>query len=85
MSRYEIEFEAEALRGLARIPRHDQTRVLARIDTLAEDPRPAGSTKLKGQDAYRVRQGNYRIVYMIDDPIRVVTITKIADRKEVYR
>jgi mRNA interferase RelE/StbE len=59
---------------------------VARINALATDPRPVGSEKLEGDgNKYRVRQGNYRIVYSIDDRNKIVVITKIGDRKDVYR
>ena len=64
----------------------DREKIVARINALAMDPRPSGSEKLAGEEnKYRVRQRNYRIVYSIDDRNRVVVITKIGDRKQVYR
>lgn len=64
----------------------DRLRITQRIYTLAENPRPHGSEKLAGyDDRYRIRQGNYRIIYLIDDAYRAVTIYKIGDRKDVYR
>ena len=83
---YAIEITTTAFKQLARVPQPDQGRIRQRIDGLAEDPRPAGATKLQGIDnAWRVRQGNYRIVYSIDDTITVVTVTRVAQRGEVYR
>ena len=59
---------------------------MCRIQELANDPRPVGSEKLAGYaDGYRVRQGNYRVVYHIDDRRREVTVFKVADRKDAYR
>jgi mRNA interferase RelE/StbE len=63
----------------------DLARVTKRIEGLAADPRPPGCEKLSGQDRYRVRQGDYRILYEVDDPGLVVTIVKIGHRREVYR
>ncbi len=83
---YSIEFEPRVLKELKAIPVADQQRLITRIEALAADPRPAGVEKLKGQaDAYRVRQGNYRIVYTIDDTIRIITISRVGHRREVYR
>jgi mRNA interferase RelE/StbE len=64
-------------------------RLFARIDrkilALADDPRPAGSRKLKGyKDSWRIRIGNWRVVYIVDDPAKLVTVTRIAHRREVY-
>jgi len=83
---YRVEITTSAVKALRKIPQPDQARIRTRIDGLAEDPYPAGATKLQGIDnAWRVRQGNYRIVYSVDDTITVVTITRIAQRGSVYR
>ncbi len=64
----------------------DRTRIVAKITALASNPRPHGSEKLAGyEDRYRIRQGNYRVVYLIDDAGSEVTIYKIGHRREVYR
>jgi len=64
----------------------DRQRIIQRIRALADDPRPHGSEKLAGYvDRYRVRQGRYRVIYLIDDERREVTIFKIGHRKDVYR
>ena len=67
------------------IPQEDVRRILARIETLRENPRPPGSEKLSGQERYRVRQGNYRILYTVADAEVVVEIVKIGHRREVDR
>ena len=67
-------------------PKKDREKIVARINALAMDPRPSGSERLAGEEnKYRVRQGNYRIVYSIDNRNRVVVIPKIGDGKEVCR
>ena len=55
------------------------------VDSLAEDPRPQGAIKLAGRNDYRVRVGDYRIVYAVDDEERLVVVARIAHRREVYR
>jgi len=65
--------------------KQDRRRVAQRIQDLATDPRPPGCEKLSGEDKYRVRQGDYRIVYAVDDKKSVVTVVKVGHRKEVYR
>lgn len=60
-------------------------RVEARVRALAGDPRPVGSEKLSGSDAYRLRVGDHRIVYRIDDTTRTVVLMRIRHRREVYR
>lgn len=85
-STYTVEMEPRAAKDLRSVPTRDQVRVLDRIASLADDPRPHGSEKLVGMtDAYRVRQGDYRIVYTIDEAVRIVTITRVGHRRDVYR
>ena len=63
----------------------DRQRIVARISKLSDDPRPPGSEKLSSQEKYRVRQGNYRVVYAIDDEALQVTVVKVGHRSDVYR
>ena len=64
----------------------DRQRVVSRIASLAAEPRPAGSEKLAGVEGrYRIRQGQFRIVYAVDDATRTVEVVKIGHRREVYR
>jgi len=85
-SEYQVEIETSAAKQIQRLQRHDQARVLDAIDALAVDPRPHGCTKLSGTDsAYRVRVGVFRIVYVIDDGLRIVNVTRVAHRREVYK
>lgn len=83
---YTVEIQIRALKELAAIAEPDRSRIAARIDGLSEDPRPAGAVKLAdGANAWRIRSGDYRIVYLVEDAIRVVTVTRIGHRREVYR
>ncbi|MGD9596841.1 MAG: type II toxin-antitoxin system RelE/ParE family toxin [Steroidobacteraceae bacterium] len=64
----------------------DRLRIVAKIQALATEPRPRGSAKLAGyEDRYRIRQGNFRVVYLIDDGASLVTIYKIGHRRDIYR
>ena len=84
---YRLQIKESAAKELEALgTKKDRERIVARINALATDPRPSGSEKLEGEEnRYRVRQGNYRIVYSIDDRNRFVIIIKIGDRKDVYR
>lgn len=84
MAKYELIFRPSVWKDLESIPKADVRRILKRIDALVCDPRPHGSTKLSGQEAYRIRQGNYRIVYVIEDARLIVTIVKVRHRRDVY-
>jgi mRNA interferase RelE/StbE len=70
---------------LGKLNLEDHERVVSRIGGLASDPRPYGCEKLSGEEKYRVRQGDYRIVYGIDDAQSIVTVVKIGHRRDVYR
>ncbi len=83
---YMIVISDSALKQLERIPKPYTKKIGQVIDRLAESPRPSGVKKLKGmtEDLYRVRVGDYRIIYSIDDVIKVVDIRKIGHRKDIY-
>jgi mRNA interferase RelE/StbE len=85
MARFELRFKASVAKDLRGLPKADIRRILARIDTLRDDPRPAGYEKLAGRELYRVRQGVYRIVYSIVDARLIVEVVKVGHRREVYR
>jgi mRNA interferase RelE/StbE len=85
MAAYKIYFRESVEKDFAGIPKSDLSKILQRIKTLAEDPRPSGCEKLTGQDRYRVRQGRYRILYSIQDPKQTVWVVKVGQRKDIYR
>ncbi|MBW3538340.1 type II toxin-antitoxin system RelE/ParE family toxin [Candidatus Parcubacteria bacterium] len=72
-------------KDLPDLPKPDLARILERIAGLSQDPRPAGAEKLTNQPGYRLRQGSYRILYLIDDAAQTVRVAKVAHRREVYR
>lgn len=75
----------DAVRTYRRLHGPLRDRIRAAVDGLASDPRPVGAVKLAGRDDFRIRVGDYRIVYAIDDDDRIVLIARIAHRREVYR
>jgi len=84
MAKYKIEVKKSAVKELKSIPSNDLKRILAKIEMLEDDPRPVGYIKLTGEEIYRIRQGNYRILYSIEDDILTVLIVKVGHRKDVY-
>ncbi len=82
---YRIEVKRSAQKELAQISPPYNKRIIEAIDTLATDPRPAGVKKLKGEEAYRIRVADYRIVYTIQDTIKIVEIQRIGHRKDIYK
>lgn len=86
MARYKLRIKKSAAKELEAIPRKaDRRRIVARIESLADNPRPGGCKKLSGSERYRIRQGRYRIIYAIEDDALIVYVVKIGDRKNVYR
>jgi mRNA interferase RelE/StbE len=85
VARYDLEVRPSVGKDVEKIPRKDLKRILARIENLRDDPRSVASVKLSGFEYYRIRQGDYRIVYEIDDRRAIVTIAKVGHRGEVYR
>ena len=87
MAAYRLLIKASAAKELEAIgTKADRQRIVERVQALAASPRPQGSEKLAGYaDRYRVRQGSYRIIYLVDDERREVTIFKVGHRKDVYR
>jgi mRNA interferase RelE/StbE len=77
--------KASAAKDLEATPKKDRKRLATRIKGLATTPRPTGSEKLSGEEKYRIRQGDYRILYLIEDVSSTVMIVKIGHRREVYR
>ena len=85
MANYKILIKSSAAKELARLPKKDVQRITSKIKSLSADPRPHGCEKLSAQERYRIRQGNYRIVYSIEDDKLVVYVINIAHRSVVYK
>lgn len=85
MARYEIVMRRGVLKDLEPIPQKDVARIIAAIESLAENPRPTRSRKLSADERYRLRSGNFRILYSIEDERLVVCVVKVGHRKDVYR
>ena len=84
--KYRIEVKKSAAKALKKIPKSDQKRIAARIDSLSENLPDPTTTKMKGDNPFhRIRVGNYRIIYEIHGDILVIMVLKIGHRKEVYR
>jgi len=85
MARYELIYLPSMTRDLRGIPRKEVRRILRKTEALRENPHPVGSLKLSGRDRYRIRQGDCRILYSVNDKFVVVTIVKIAHRRDAHR
>ena len=85
MAAYKLFFKKSVQKDFDSIPKKDLKRILGRIETLSENPRPEGCEKLTGQERYRLRQGRYRIVYSVQDDELTVWVVKVGHRKDIYR
>jgi len=83
---YAIQFLPTAARELEELPARFRAQVARRIAALADDARPANATMLQGQHGYyRIRSGDYHVIYVIEDDVLVVLVVKVAHRREAYR
>ena len=85
MASYELRIKGSAAKELRGLPAKDRARIATKIGALGNEPRPAGCEKLSGEEKYRLRQGDYRILYSIEDGEKIVTIVRIGHRRDVYR
>ena len=85
MASYKLLIKPSAANELGALPKKDRQRIVTKIQGLSNDPRPPGCEKLSGHDLYRVRQGNYRVLYTVQDTDLIVVIITIGHRREVYR
>jgi len=85
MARYSVIVRKSVSKDLKGIPKKDVRRIVAAIKSLADDPRPPTAKKLSGQERYRLRQGNYRILYEIQDEKLIICVVRIGNRRDVYR
>jgi mRNA interferase RelE/StbE len=84
LSRYRIELRPAALRALRKLDPQVGRRIRGAIALLAEDPRPPNAKKLRGRDAFRVRVGDYRVIYTVDDGILLIVVVTLGHRRDVY-
>jgi len=82
---YKIFIKPSAVKELETLPRKNIQRITSKIQSLKDNPRPHGCEKLSAQQQYRIRQGNYRIIYSIDDAESSVHVVKIGHRRDVYK
>lgn len=86
MANYKIVFRETVEKDWKPIPKKDIARIVMRIEQLAQDQRPADARRLVGEDnIYRLRQGNYRILYTVEDDIITITVISVGHRRDIYR
>ena len=85
MASYRLLIKLSARKEIEALPKQNRRRIVAKITSLSRDPRPPGCEKLSRHDQYRLRQGNYRILYEIQDVDLIVVVVKAGHRRDVYR
>jgi mRNA interferase RelE/StbE len=85
MAEYKIYFKKSVEKDFRAIPKKYLQSILLRIESLGRDPRPPGHEKLTGQERYRIRHGQYRIIYSVQDKELTIWVVKVGHRKDVYR
>lgn len=85
MAQYKVFFKKSVEKDFKSIPKNELVKILSKIESLQNNPRPIGCEKLTGQERYRLRQGRYRIVYSIQDYELTVWVVRVGHRKEIYR
>ena len=85
MASYRLYFRKSAAKELEKLPKSELLRIIKKIELLAENPRPTGCEKLTGHGSYRIRQGDYRIVYSIQEYELTIWVIKIGHRKDIYK
>ena len=85
MASYRLVIKPSAGKEIEALPKQDRRRIVAKITSLSRAPRPPGCEKLSGHDQYRLRQGNYRILYEIQDLDLVIVVVRVGHRRDVYR
>jgi mRNA interferase RelE/StbE len=81
---YNLEILRRAQKELVDLPKKNYLKICEAVQNLAGDPRPSGCLKLKGREGWRIRVGNYRVLYRIDDQQQIITVVHIGHRRDVY-
>jgi mRNA interferase RelE/StbE len=82
---YRVQILPSVIRkDLVKLPKNDVRKIMERINYLGSNPRTAWSKKLSGREEYRARHGNYRILYVIEDTVKIVQVTKVGHRRNIY-
>jgi len=85
VANYKILIKPSAIKELNKVPQKELSKITNKIQSLSKYPRPSGCEKLAAKNAYRIRQGSYRIIYTIEDDNLIILVVKIGHRRDVYR
>ena len=85
MGNYRIVIKKSAAKEIEKIQKQDRIRIVEKIRSLSSDPHPSGSKKLSRKEKYRIRQGNFRILYQVIDDALVINVVKVGHRRDIYK
>lgn len=85
MAKYKIRVKQSAEKELRKLSKKELIKILDKIEDLSDNPHPAGSIKLTNEEKYRIRVGNYRVLYKVEDDILTIFVVKVGHRKQIYR
>lgn len=83
--KYKVVIKNSAAKSLRALPKKTQARIVGVIDSLAENPFPPASKKLKGREGYRIRTNDYRIIYTVEKQVLIITVLAVGHRKDIYK
>jgi mRNA interferase RelE/StbE len=82
---YKVELRRRVWQSLDKLPEKERRVVITALETLEQEPRPRGVEKIRGTELWRIRKGDYRVIYYIDDREQTITVVRIGHRRDVYR
>ena len=82
---HSVEFKSAARKSINALSKDIKTRIISATMSLGDNPRPSGCKKLKSRDAYRIRVGEYRVIYEILDDVLIVQVVRVANRRDAYK
>ena len=82
---YKVELRRRVRQSLDKLPEKDRQVVIATLESLEQEPRPRGVEKIRGTEFWRIRKGDYRAIYYINDREQIITVVRIGHRRDVYR
>ena len=82
---YKVELRRRVRQSLDRLPEKNHQAVITALKSLEQEPRPRGVEKIRGTELWRIRKGDYRVIYYIDDREQTITVVRIRHRRDVYR
>jgi mRNA interferase RelE/StbE len=82
---YRVELRRNSQKALDRLPKQERLKIISALIELEQNPRPRGIEKIRGTELWRIREGDYRLIYHIDDGKKIITVVRIGHRRDVYR